>query len=188
MCILPGVEAGQVEQVLGEPLEPVDLLAHRLEELAPGRFVQLLVGHELEEAAQREERRSQLVRGVADELAPRALELREAQTHPVEGARELAELVLAPVDDGLVEPAGRDALGRQLQAPDPAGEEVRQAVAHARAPASSARTPASSMRRWTVATFASASWSEAESRTTPPEGTATIETGLATSAYSVPPR
>jgi hypothetical protein len=44
------------------------------------------------------------------------------------------------------------------------------------------------MRRWTVATFASASWSEAESNTNPPEETATIDTGLATSAHSVSPR
>jgi hypothetical protein len=69
------IQARQVEEILGQALEPVDLLAHRLEELASGRLVQLLVGHELEEAAQREERRSQLVRSVADELAPRTLEL-----------------------------------------------------------------------------------------------------------------
>ena len=127
----PGVEARQVEEILREPLEPVDLLAHRLEELRARRLVEILVGEQLEEAAQREERRPQLVGGVADELPPRALELRESQAHAVEGAGELPQLVRAPVDDRLVELPGGDPLGRRLEPPDAAREEKRSAVADA---------------------------------------------------------
>ena len=39
---------------------------------------------QLEEAAEREERRAQLVRGVGDELAARAVERREPEAHPLE--------------------------------------------------------------------------------------------------------
>ena len=74
-------------------------------------------------AAEREERRPQLVGGVGDELAPGVLEAGEALAHAVERARELAELVGARVDDRLVELAVRDALGRLLEATDPAREE-----------------------------------------------------------------
>ena len=109
----PGVEPRQVEQILREPLEPVDLLAHRLEELraaSPRRAPR--PSSSSRKPREREERRPQLVRRVADELPPRALELREAQPHPVEGARELPELVRAAVDDRLVEAPGGDPLGR----------------------------------------------------------------------------
>ena len=72
------VEPGEIEQVGGELRQPVDLLAHRLEELLPRRLVDVLVRHQLEEAAEREERRAQLVRRVRDELAARAVELARA--------------------------------------------------------------------------------------------------------------
>ena len=127
----PGVEARQVEEILRQPLEPVDLLAHRLEELRACRLVEVLVGQQLEESAEREERRPQLVGGVADELPPRALELREPQAHPVEGAGELPELVGAAVDDRLVELPGGDPLRGGLEPPDAAREEKRGAVADA---------------------------------------------------------
>ena len=47
-----GVEPREIEQVGRQLGEPLDLLAHRLEELLPGRLVQLLVRHQLEEAAE----------------------------------------------------------------------------------------------------------------------------------------
>ena len=106
-----GIETREVEQVRRQLRQPVDLLAHRLEELLPRRLVQILVRHQLEEAAEREERRAQLVRGVRDELAARAVELLEPDAHPFERGGELAQLVVARVDDRLVEapPAIRSA-------------------------------------------------------------------------------
>ena len=59
----------------------------------PGPGVEILVVQELEEAAQAEERGSELVRGVRDELAPHAVEVGEPLAHRVEGARELGDLV-----------------------------------------------------------------------------------------------
>ena len=96
------VEPREVEQIGRELGEPVDLLAHRLEELPPRLLVELLVGHQLEEAAEREEGRPQLVRGVGDELAAGAIEVLQPNAHPLERGRQLPELVVAGVDDGLV--------------------------------------------------------------------------------------
>ena len=124
-----GVEAGEVEQLAGELRQPLDLLAHAPEELPPGRLVEVLLDEELEVAAEREERRAELVRGVRDELAARVLEPREALAHAVEGAGELAELVRARVDDRLVELPVRDPLGRLLESADASREEPRAAVA-----------------------------------------------------------
>ncbi len=56
-----GIEPGEVEQVGRELREPLDLLGHRLEELASGGLVELLVAEELEKAAERENRRAELV-------------------------------------------------------------------------------------------------------------------------------
>ena len=72
-----GVEPREVEQVGGELRQPRHLLAHRLEELLARLLVQVLVGHQLQEPAQREQRRAQLVRRVGDELASGALEVLE---------------------------------------------------------------------------------------------------------------
>ena len=85
----PGVEPRQVEQVDGQLLEARDLLAHRLQELAPRLVVELLVLEQLDEAAEREDRRAQLVRGVGDELLARAVDAAELLLHLVERAREL---------------------------------------------------------------------------------------------------
>src|SRR5207244_11363067 len=90
-------------------------------DLVPRRLVELLVAQQLDEAAEREDRRPQLVRGVGDEGAPRVLELGELEAHPVEGPRELSELVAAAVDHRLVEVARGDPVGRALQSADPAG-------------------------------------------------------------------
>ena len=89
-----GVEAGQVEQVHRQLLQARHLLAHRLEELAPGVLVELLVLEQLHEAGEREDRRAQLVRGRGDELLARHVHLAQLRLHLVEGAGELAELVL----------------------------------------------------------------------------------------------
>ena len=120
-----GVEPGEVEQLSGELRQPLDLLAHAAEELLLRGVVQVLVDEELEVTAEREERRAELVGGVGDELAARMLEAGEALPHAVEGARELAELVGARVDDRLVEPAARDPLGGLLEPADAPREQPR---------------------------------------------------------------
>ena len=89
-----GVEPREVEQVHRQLLQPRDLLAHRLEELAPRVLVEVLVLEQLDEAAQREDRRAQLVRGGGDELLARDVDLPQLLLHLVERVRELADLVL----------------------------------------------------------------------------------------------
>ena len=75
-----GVDPRQVEQVRAQPLEPTDLLGRALEELAPGRLVDLAVSLELGVHAQRGDRRPKLVADVGDELAqPIAVRLQHAQ-------------------------------------------------------------------------------------------------------------
>ena len=78
-------------------------------------------------AAEREERGSQLVRGVGDELSACMLEPGEAQAHAVERAGQLAELVRARILDRLVELAVRDPLRRPFEVADAAGEDARPA-------------------------------------------------------------
>ena len=46
------------------------------------------------------------------------VELRELDAHPLERGRELAELVVAEIDHGLVERPLRDPVGGTLEAPD----------------------------------------------------------------------
>ena len=92
---LARVDPREVEQVRRQPRQPVDLALHRREELASRVLVELLVREQLEEAAEREERRPQLVRGVGDELLARVVELREPHPHAVEAERQLADLVVA---------------------------------------------------------------------------------------------
>ena len=80
-----GVEARQVEQVHRQLLEPLHLLAHGLEELAARLLVEVLVLEQLHEAAEREDRRAQLVRGRGDELLARHVDPAELLLHLVEG-------------------------------------------------------------------------------------------------------
>ena len=115
-----GVEAREVEQVGGELRQPRHLLAHRFQELLARLLVEILVGHQLQEPAEGEERRAQLVRRVRDELAPGALEVLEPAPHPLERVRQLAELVSPAIDDRLVEAPAGDALDGALEPPDPA--------------------------------------------------------------------
>ena len=83
-------------------------------------LVEILVVEELEEARDREQRRSQLVRRVRDELLPRAVELGELEAHPVERRGQLADLVEVVVDHGLVERSLGDPVGGPLQTAEPA--------------------------------------------------------------------
>ena len=108
---LARVEARQVEQVGGELRQTLDLSAHLVEELAARRAVEVLVRHQLEEAAEREERRAQLVRGVGDELAARAVEICEPEAHPVERASRARRPRPRPGrPTGVFEVSGRDPL------------------------------------------------------------------------------
>ena len=83
-----GVEPGQVEQVAGELGQPAHLLAGRLHELGAGLGVEVLLCQQLEEPAEREERRAQLVRGVGDEVLAGAVDLGQPGLHEVERARQ----------------------------------------------------------------------------------------------------
>src|SRR5215210_2352923 len=68
---LARVETREVEQVRREPRESVDLRGHLRHEVAAFPLVEVFACHELEEAAEREERRAELVRCVRDELTAR---------------------------------------------------------------------------------------------------------------------
>ena len=70
--------------------------------------VELLVLEQLHEAAEREDRRAQLVRCVRDELLARGVEPREPALHLVERLRQLAQLVVRVDRDRVGEVAGRD--------------------------------------------------------------------------------
>jgi hypothetical protein len=87
------VEPREVEKVDRELLQALDLAPHFGDELPPLLRVRALGLEQLDEAAQGEDRRPQLVRGVGDELLAGAVEALEPPLHLVEGARELAELV-----------------------------------------------------------------------------------------------
>ena len=66
----PGIELRELEQVLGEPVEALELDAARVEELRPGdRVVAGPLGEQLVERQQRGDRRPQLVRDVGQEVA-----------------------------------------------------------------------------------------------------------------------
>ena len=175
-----GVEPREVEQVGRELRQAVDLLAHLREELVARRLVEPRVVEQLEEAAEREERRAQLVRGVGDELAAGAVEVREAQAHALERAGELAELVRAVIDDRLVEAPGGDPVGGELEAADPPREERSRPRSRAGPRRPSPIAPAMKTRRRTTETTCSWSCSDAESSTTePPERVGDLGVGLA---------
>ena len=98
---------------------------HRVQEVPPRALVELLLAQELDEAAECEERRTQLVGSVRDELAASVVELGETRAHPLEGGGQLAHLVRALVLNGLIESAPGDALRGPLQPPDPPRERPR---------------------------------------------------------------
>ena len=123
--IAPGVELGEVEEVGGQLRQPLDLLAHRAHELGPLLGARVLVLEQLDEAAEAEDRRPQLVRGVGDELLAGAVELGQAALHFVEGAGQLPELARVVVDrDAAAEVAVGDLAGRLLEPGDPAADDL----------------------------------------------------------------
>ena len=108
---------------------PLHLALELLEELPARLVVELLVGQQLEEPAEREDRRAQLVRGGGDELLARPVEPGELVLHVVERGRELAQLVVGVGADRVREVA-RGHLGRRaLQALDAQRERARHQVA-----------------------------------------------------------
>ena len=117
-----GVEPREIEQVGGQLLQPLHLLGDRLEELRARLVVELLVLQQLDEPAQREDRRAELVRRVGDELTPRAVDPFQLALHLVECARQLPELVLGVHRERRDEPARRDLLRRALESLHPARE------------------------------------------------------------------
>ena len=88
---LPGVDAGEVEQVADQPCHPLALVERGTE----GDRVGLgdAVGEVLEDGVEGGEWGAQLVADVGDQLAPLAVDGGELLGHPVEGVRELADLV-----------------------------------------------------------------------------------------------
>ena len=132
-----GVEAREVEQVGRELRQPLDLLAHRARNSRRVSLVEVLVVEQLEKAAEREDRRPQLVRRVRDELPPRVLEAGQPLAHALEGAGELAELVAAASTIGSSNLPARDPLGAPLEPADPAGRRARASDSRAASAAAS---------------------------------------------------
>ena len=98
-----GVEPGEIEEVGRELRQPLDLAAHRPDELAPALAVGLrLVVEQLDETAERGDRRAQLVGGVGDELPPRGVQPAQPPLHLVERQRELTDLVREPIGIGTL--------------------------------------------------------------------------------------
>jgi hypothetical protein len=125
------VEAREVEQLRRELRQPVDLLAHLAEELAPGGLVQVGVLEQLEEAAEREER----VRSSCEALAmnsPRARSRSARRRRIRSNERASWPSSSEPIGHRLAEVAGRDPVRRLLEAPDPAREHAGADVAEQR--------------------------------------------------------
>ena len=112
------VHPREVEQVGGQLRQTVDLGSRRRQKLAAGSVVQVLVGEELEEAREREERCAELVGRIGDEFLARQVELCELDPHSIERACELANLVVPVVDDRLAERSLGNAIRGLLEAPE----------------------------------------------------------------------
>ena len=82
-----GLQPREVEQLDRQVAHAVDLAADLLQERAPRLLVEVLVGQQLQEPAQGEDRRAQLVRRGRDELLARPIQPRELVLHVVERAR-----------------------------------------------------------------------------------------------------
>ena len=124
-----GLQPREVEQLGGELAHPLHLAAQLVEELAPRLLVEVLVREQLEEAAEREDRRAQLVRGGRDELLARPVQPRELVLHVVERGRELAELVVGVGADRVREVARRDLARGVLEPADALRQRARHEVA-----------------------------------------------------------
>ncbi len=124
------IEPREIEELRGELLEPLHLLAHRRQELAARLLVELFGVEQLEKAAEGEHRRAELVRRVRDELTACVVELGEPASHALERAGELAHLVVAGIGHGLVEHPVRDPLRSTLEPSQATREDPRARVAH----------------------------------------------------------
>src|SRR5205823_8056936 len=102
----PRVEPREVEQIGGELREALDLLGHRGEKLASRLLVEILVSQQLEEAAEGEDGRPELVRRIRDEGAAGVVETRELVAQALEGGGEQTELLAARIGQRLLELAG----------------------------------------------------------------------------------
>ncbi len=111
----PGVELGQLEQVLGEPVEALELHPAAVQELRPGgRVVGGSLGQELVEREQGRDRGTQLMRHVGEEVAAAIpipadhLDARlELVGHGVELHREGRQLGRPGADVGARDSAGQ---------------------------------------------------------------------------------
>ena len=110
-----GLQPREVEQVGGELAQARDLLADLRQEAIARLVVEVLVLQQLEEPAEGEDRRAQLVRGRGDEALAGRVQLGELQAHAVERAAELSELVGAPEREPRREVAARHPLGALLE-------------------------------------------------------------------------
>ena len=109
-----GLEPGQVEQVADQPVEPAHLLVHGLERLVELVGADHALGHGLDVARDRGERRPQLMGDAHQEVALQLVHLAQAVDHALEPGRELAELVVgvALADHVHIEVAARNLVGR----------------------------------------------------------------------------
>ena len=136
----PGIELGQLEQVLGEPVEPLDLLGARLEELvARLRVVAGTFAQQLVEGPQGRQRGPQLVRHVGQEVAaPVAVAaddldaLLEPVGHGVELDGQLGHLGRAGADLALGDAPGEVALGQAARRFGQAAQRGREPAGHGR--------------------------------------------------------
>ena len=122
---LPRVDAREIEQIGRELRSRATcscIVSRNRRRVASSRSSSV---KQLQKAAEGEERSAQLVRRVRYELLARGVELGEPDPHPVEGDGELADLVVAAVDDRDVEVAPRDPLRRVLQPAEPVRQERR---------------------------------------------------------------
>src|SRR4029078_13533353 len=102
----------------GALLHALAVSARVVAELAPLLLVEVLVGEQLEEAAEREDRRPQLVRRRCDELLARPVDRAERVLHVVERGGELPELVVRVVSYRVREVAGPHLACGRLEPPD----------------------------------------------------------------------
>ena len=113
-----GLDPREIQQVDGELAQALDLLADLGHEAGAVLLVDVVVLEQLDEAAEREDRRAQLVGGGGDERLAGAVDLGQLALHLVERPGQVAELVVGVDRDRAREVAGGDLLGRVLEAAD----------------------------------------------------------------------
>ena len=104
-----GLQAGEIEQILDEAVEPLDPPVHRPQELR--RRLADAVDEVLQSRFQAGDRGTQLVRDVGHQVAALPIGQREVGSHRVERRGELADLVDSRCLDRFVGAAAGDALG-----------------------------------------------------------------------------